>query len=102
MIRLTPYEYELFEHKVKRARITKSSFIRKVLRNEEIREAPPYEFHEFNIELKRIGTNLNQIARQLNANDPEERPAITELRKLASDMYDILGKIQDEYFGPIE
>jgi len=65
----------------------------------EIKEAPPYEFQEFNLGLRRIGNNLNQIARSLNINDPEERPAISEIRQVISDMYDILGKIQDEYFG---
>ena len=97
LIRMTQHEFDLLEAKVKRTRMTKNAFICNALRGVEIKEAPPYEFDVFNLDIRRIGNNLNQIARKLNANDPEERPAIKEIHQVVSEIYDVLGKLLDEY-----
>ena len=44
-----------------------SAVIRKLISGTAIRQRPPGELHELYVEINRIGTNINQIARKTNA-----------------------------------
>ena len=60
--------------------------VRQLIQNVRLVEAPPADFKAFTVELRRIGTNLNQLvakANSINFIDREECAiALTEHRKL--------------------
>ena len=44
-----------------------SAVLRQLISGVTIRQRPPQELHELYLEINRIGTNINQIARKTNA-----------------------------------
>ena len=65
LIRVTPDEYQAIRMKAARSGKTVSAFIRHCTQEETIMEAPPIEFNKLIVEMKRVGTNLNQLLYQL-------------------------------------
>ena len=65
LIRVTPSEYQAIRMKAAKSGMTVSAFIRHCTQEETIMEAPPIEFNKLIAEMKRVGTNLNQLLYQL-------------------------------------
>ena len=65
---VTPKQKEKLDCAAEKAGITLSECLRRMIDKLKISEKPPIEFPKMIVELRRIGTNLNQIARALNAN----------------------------------
>lgn len=72
---LTDYEYKRVSARAKANNVSISQYVKLVLnavddanvkRNREKQEISDKQYHDLIIELKRIGTNLNQIARNSN------------------------------------
>lgn len=66
IFRVTPSEHKTIQDKAKRSGLSVSEFIRKSVKGEKITEAPPADFYTLIWEIKRIGSNLNQLLRKLN------------------------------------
>ena len=65
-LRLTAEENELLTHLSNLARCSKSQVLRDLLHGATLIEAPPVAYNELLVELRRVGVNLNQIARAAN------------------------------------
>ena len=66
-IELTQEQYQTLTDKAKQAGLTKRAFIVRLLNSHEIRERPNEEIRQLRTEIHRIGNNINQIARNVNA-----------------------------------
>ena len=62
-LRLTAEENELLTHLSNLTRCSKSQVLRNLLHGATLIEAPPVAYNELLVELRRVGVNLNQIAR---------------------------------------
>ena len=67
LVRLTEEEMTKLMKQVERTGLTRENYIRALIENSPLRERPPMEFYTVLEELRRIGTNMNQIARQANS-----------------------------------
>lgn len=67
-IRLSEKEYQALEKKLAKARMNRTEYLVHILLNKEIRICYfDKDIKEITYELQKIGTNLNQIARNLNS-----------------------------------
>jgi hypothetical protein len=66
-IRLTRDELESLTKKVRRSGYSREAFCRKVLSDVELKEAPPAEYYDMIRELRRVGSNINQVLKKANA-----------------------------------
>ena len=66
-IELTREQYATLCAKAKKSGLTKRALIVRLLEGREIREHPTEEIRRLREELHRIGNNINQIARSVNA-----------------------------------
>lgn len=65
-LRLTAEENERFTHLSDLTRCSKSQVLRNLLHGATLIEAPPVAYNELLVELRHVGVNLNQIARDAN------------------------------------
>lgn len=83
---LDDVEFDVLQKLCEKTKKSQSFVIRLLLTCAELIEAPPAVFKAFTVELRRIGTNLNQLvakANSINFIDREECAiALTEHRKL--------------------
>ena len=60
-------ELESLTKKYKKAGMNRETYCRNVLAGKEIREAPPAEYYELIKEVRKVGTNLNQLSAKANS-----------------------------------
>lgn len=65
-VRLTSEEASIFTQKAKKANMSESEFLRTVISTSVVKEKPDDRFYEVMKEMRKIGNNLNQIARRTN------------------------------------
>lgn len=65
-LRLSKAERELLAAKAKKAGISSGEFVRKIIRDTEVREAPTADVKELLRVMRRIGGNINQILHRAN------------------------------------
>ena len=66
-IRVTSDEYESIKKNADKSGLSISEYARRSLVGDKVVAAPPADFGELIREIKRIGSNLNQVVRKLNA-----------------------------------
>ena len=66
LFRVTPKECEAKKKKKKKSGLSMSEFIRRSLNGQKITTAPPVDFYTLLWQIKRIGSNLDQLLRKLN------------------------------------
>ncbi len=66
-IELTPEQYRHLSDNAKRCGITKRLYIVRLLEGTEVRARPAQEIKDLRWEVHKIGVNINQIARSVNA-----------------------------------
>ena len=66
LFRVTPKECEAIQRKAKKSGLSMSEFIRRSLNGQKIATAPPVDFYTLLWQIKRIGSNLDQLLRKLN------------------------------------
>ena len=88
---MTDSELKDLSSKVKKAGMTRERFLRKVISECRVLEAPPVDFFTLIRELNRIGSNIDQILKIANTRCelevPELKQCLTELVKLESQMW---------------
>ena len=67
LVRLTEEEMANLMKQVEKTGLSRENYIRALIEKSPIRERPPKEFFTLLEEMRRIGTNMNQIARQANS-----------------------------------
>ena len=65
--RLTPQERAKLEADARHCGLTKSALLRRMISGLEVKARPSQEIRELRTEVHRIGNNVNQIARSVNA-----------------------------------
>ena len=65
-IRVTQSEYEAIKAKSAKAGLSLSEYSRRILLGETVVEAPPVDFILLIREVKRVGSNLNQVLKKIN------------------------------------
>ena len=92
--RVTPGEYEKIQNDVSKSGLRLSEYARRILKGETVVAAPPVELNYLIRELKRIGSNLNQLLKKLNVLEVAHP---LELERCAGDIQEILNLIYDTY-----
>ena len=83
---LDDYELEQLNNLCDKTRLDRSKIIRFLLLKVKLIEAPPVDYKHFIIELRRVGTNLNQLTSKANTvgfiDRNECKTVLDEIRKL--------------------
>lgn len=83
---LTDDEFEKLEYKVAKSGFSREVFLRHMINEVQIKEAPPIDYYEMIIQLRRVGSNINQLLKLANAKgliiSDELRKALEENRKI--------------------
>ena len=66
-LELTPAQYQLLTTQAKQCGLSKRAFIVRLLKDKPTQVRPSQEIKELRTEIHHIGTNINQIARSVNA-----------------------------------
>lgn len=90
LIRVTPKEYKTIKSKAAKSGLNTSELIRQSVMDKTIVEAPPADFNELIREVKRVGSNLNQLLRKLNMMGIIHPLELERVIKNISDVTDIL------------
>ena len=89
-IRVTPKEFKTIMNKSSESGLTASEFIRRSVMGKTIHAAPPAEFNDLIREIKRVGSNLNQMLRKLNMAGISHPLELERVSKNLTDIVDIL------------
>ena len=92
-LRLTPDEFALLKEQSERTGRSMSDVIRAAWKKMKIVELPPADFQETVVQLRRIGSDLNQLNRAANAgetNIPEIKSVLSEIAAIDKRLTKIL------------
>jgi hypothetical protein len=92
--RVSEEEKIKIDKKIKKSKLKKSDFLRKTVLEKEIIVIE--DFKEFFIELKKQGTNINQIARILNSGGTVELGKLEEFTAEYKKLNDLIGEIVEK------
>ena len=93
LLRLTPDEFALLKEQSERTGRSMSDLIRAAWKKMKIVELPPADFQETVVQLRRIGSDLNQLNRAANAgetNIPEIKSVLSEIAAIDKRLTKIL------------
>lgn len=93
-IRLSKDELYDLTKKARKAGLSKGAFVRRAIQNQEVKAQPPADVPQLIFEVKRVGTNLNQIAKIANAQNLVDVPL---LRKTIGEIRAVLDLIVTTY-----
>ena len=94
LFRVSPKEYEAINENKEKAGLRLSEYARRMLMGDTIVEAPPADMNILIREIKRVGSNLNQVLKKLNVLGIAHP---LELERCAEDIRDVLNLIYDTY-----
>ena len=86
-LRLNEKEAQALKEKARQCGISKSAYLRRLILNKPVKARPPAALHELYVEINRIGTNINQIARACNAGMTEPSSAAAQALFLLRKVY---------------
>ena len=93
-IRVSPEELEAIKKNQDKAGLRLSEYARRLLMGEVVVAAPPADLNYLIRELKRIGSNLNQLLKKLNVLGVAHP---LELERCAGDIREVLNLIYETY-----
>ena len=91
-IELTPAQYRMLSEKAKQCRTSKRMFLIRLMEGEQLQVRPSQEIKALRTEVHRIGNNINQIARSVNAGIADPQEAKRGLR-LLDEVYELMYQI---------
>ena len=91
---LNDKEFEAFEQKAKRSSRSREGFIRKAIQEVQIKELPPVDLHKLIWEIRRVGSNIDQILMIANTKGILNIP---DLRKASDDLIEVEKLIVSQY-----
>lgn len=96
---LTEEETQALMEKVKKSGLSRERFIRKLISDSHVHEAPPVDLKRFIRELNRIGSNIDQILVIAYTKDildvPRLRKELDELNAIERAMWEAFAPVQD-------
>lgn len=75
-IRFTKEELAALTEKAQKAKMSRESFCRSILKGAKIKEAPPAEYFELIREVRRTGYNINQLLKIANSKGLLDAPLL--------------------------
>lgn len=66
-IELTPAQYQLFTSQAKQCGLSRRTYLVRLIEGNPVRARPSQEIKDLRWEVHKIGVNINQIARRVNA-----------------------------------
>lgn len=87
LIYLSEKEDRHLESQSKKAGLSKSEFIRKLIMQVDLHPRPPDNISQLIREINPIGNNINQIARRVNNDDEVSQKQIEEIFRLLGEIY---------------
>lgn len=93
-VRFTKDELYDLTKKARKAHLTNSAFIRRAISEKEVKEAPSVDFNTLSREVRRVGSNIEQLLKVANTKGFLDAP---RLRK-ALDEYHQVNKMINEAF----
>ena len=66
-IELTPAQYQLFTSQAKQCSLSRRAYLVRLIEGNPVRARPSQEIKDLRWEVHKIGVNINQIARSVNA-----------------------------------
>ena len=98
-LRLSRNELSDLTKKARKARLTNAGFIRRAIRDQEVKEAPPVDVPILIREVRRVGYNIDQVLKIARAQDlvdvPQLRKALEENRALVKQITNIYAMAED-------
>lgn len=91
-LRLSQAEKERLEVNTERCGLSKSVYLRRLILETEVKARPSSEIKELRTEMHKIGSNINQIARSINAGQGFPEVAERSLFLLGK-VYELMYKI---------
>lgn len=95
-IRLSPTELTTLNEHARKAGLSREEFCRRAIKGAQIKEAPPADLPKLTREVRRVGSNIDQILMIANARGLLDVP---QLRKAISDLRDVEMLIVSTYTG---
>jgi len=83
-------EHETLCKKAKQCGLSKSAYLRRLILDKPVKARPPEAIHEIYVEINRIGTNINQIARACNAGMTDPGSAAAQALFLLQKVYALM------------
>ena len=87
---LTENEYSNLAEKVKLSGMPREAYIRQVLGGVEIKEKPPADFYKLMVEVRKVGSNLNQLVKRAQALNFIDTPALQKVMAEIRETEDML------------
>jgi len=89
-LRLNEKEARALKEKAKQCGLSKSAYLRRLILDQPVKVRPPEAIHELYVEINRIGTNINQIARACNAGVADPGSAAAQALFLLQKVYALM------------
>lgn len=89
-LRLSEKETQALKEKAKQCGLSKSAYLRRLILDKPVKARPPEAIHELYVEINRIGTNINQIARACNAGMTDPDSAAVQALFLLQKVYALM------------
>ena len=90
LLRLTQEEMEALNNKASEAKMSREAFIRQVLSGAEIKAKPPADFYKLIVEVRKVGSNLNQLVKRAQVLDFIATPALQKVMAEIRETEDML------------
>ena len=94
VLRFTKAEMDALNKKARKAHMSREGFCRNILNGAEVKEAPPVDFTTMIWELRRVGSNINQILVKANTVGFIDTPM---LRKALDETHAVEDKLMEAY-----
>lgn len=94
-LRLSKEERTRLEQDSRRCGLSKTAYLRRLIMKTSVKERPSQEIKELRWEVHKIGVNINQIARSVNAgiaNAEDARQGLYLLNRVYKLMYEVAKK----------
>lgn len=85
-LRLTDNEWDALNNNIAKTNMSRSAYCRKVLSGTEIKESPSADFPYLIQEVRRVGVNINQMAKIANTTGEN----VSEFNELYADVRNVL------------
>ena len=90
---LSKDELEMLTKKHRKAKLSREGYLRKLINDSEVKEAPPIDWSAAAWELRRLGNNINQLLVKANTlgfiDMPMLRKALAETHELEDKFFDL-------------
>ena len=94
VLRFTKAEMDSLTKKARKAHMSREGFCRSILNGAEVKEAPPVDFTTMIWELRRVGSNINQLLVKANTVGFIDAPM---LRKALDETHAVEDKLMEAY-----